>query len=69
MRHRFYKMCTSAAVAAMGALICSMIELEKHKEMQSNNTAQRCHGILPRAIGGSVGEVSSWLFVVRVFDF
>ena len=65
MRHRFYKMCTSAAVAAMKALLCSMmIELkEQHERMQSNNTAQRCHGgILPRAIGGSVGKVSSWLF-------
>ncbi len=54
-------MCTSAEVVAMEALICSMIEPEEH-EMQSSNTSQRFHGILPRAIGGSVVEVSSWLF-------
>jgi hypothetical protein len=53
----------------MEALLCSMIELVEQHEMQSNNTSQRCHGgILPRAIGGSVGKVSSWLFWV-VWDF
>lgn len=65
MRHRFYsKMCTSAEAAAMEAaameaLLCPMIELKEEHEMQSNHTSQRCHGILPRETGGSVGEVSS----------
>ena len=59
-------MCTSAAAAAMEALICSVIELkEEYEEIQSSNIVQRCHGILPRAIGGSVGKVSSWLFSLR----